>query len=78
MGPVIAVAGIGQRIAHFNQHVDSVIEIFDMAQRPRPPDEIQLMHTVIAVIALALPAANTALKVHCSMGMYDFAVNFTS
>ena len=29
-------------------------------------------------ITLASPAANTTLKVHCSMGMYDFAVNFTS
>jgi copper chaperone CopZ len=29
-------------------------------------------------IALASPAANTTLKVHCGMGMYDFAVNFTS
>jgi plastocyanin domain-containing protein len=29
-------------------------------------------------IALASPAANTTLKVHCSMGMYDFTVNFTS
>ena len=29
-------------------------------------------------IALASPAASTTLKVHCSMGMYDFAVSFTN
>ena len=82
VGKLAGVASVSANYANESMSLtykDAALSPDNLVKVLKPLDyNLDLPLTGKTDIALASPAANTTLKVHCSMGMYDFAVNFTS